>query len=385
MGADDEVIADAQGAVGNKDGGDGAFAFVQLGFDDRADGVAFRIGFEFQHFSDELNRVEQIVDAGAFECRDVTEGGRAAPIVRKQVKVGEFLLDAFGIDAGFVHFIDGDDDRAFRRFRVVDRFFGLGHDAIVGGDDQDDDVGHFGAAGAHFGESGVSWRIDEGDRFAIANDLIGADVLRDSAGFGLDDARMADGVEKGGLAVVDVAHDGDDRGTLDEQFGIVDDVHFFKFGHVGFEFVFHLVTVIENDQFRGFAVDRLRLRRHDFHEHQFFDDFGDGFSERLGQIQNRHSFTIGNDRIGGKRGFDVDRRTDGSRIGTSVRRGFLFDGCIRLFLWRFVFTCHKITSSLLAIRLTTIQSCVRRRVRSRRELCGSPCRSLSTTRRMKTT
>jgi hypothetical protein len=31
---------------------------------------------------------------------------------------------------------------------VIDRFLGLRHHAVVGGDDQDDDVGHLGAAGS---------------------------------------------------------------------------------------------------------------------------------------------------------------------------------------------------------------------------------------------
>ena len=41
--------------------------------------------------------------------------------------------------------------------------------------------------------------------------LIGADVLRDAAGFAATDVRAADRVEQRRLAVVDVAHDRDDR------------------------------------------------------------------------------------------------------------------------------------------------------------------------------
>ena len=45
----------------------------------------------------------------------------------------------------------------------------------------------------------------------FALDLIGADVLGDAAGLAGDHVGLADGVEQRGLAVVDVAHDGDDR------------------------------------------------------------------------------------------------------------------------------------------------------------------------------
>ena len=88
---------------------------------------------------------------------------------------------------------------------------GLGHHAVVGGDDQDDDVGDVGAAGTHRGERLVARRVDEGDRPAVRLDLVGADVLGDAAALGLDDVRLADAVQERGLAVVDVAQDRDDR------------------------------------------------------------------------------------------------------------------------------------------------------------------------------
>ena len=66
---------------------------------------------------------------------------------------------------------------------VVDGFERLRHDAVVGRDHQDDDVGDLGAAGAHAGEGFVAGRIDEDDLAAVHLDVIGADVLRDAAGF----------------------------------------------------------------------------------------------------------------------------------------------------------------------------------------------------------
>ena len=95
---------------------------------------------------------------------------------------------------------------------MVDRLDRLRHDAVVGRDDQDDDVGDLGAAGAHRGERGVARRIDEGDLAVLRlGHLVGADVLRDAAGFAGRDFGLADGVEQRRLAVVDVAHDGHDR------------------------------------------------------------------------------------------------------------------------------------------------------------------------------
>ena len=46
---------------------------------------------------------------------------------------------------------------------------------------------------------------------AVVLDAVGADVLRDAAGFARGDARLADGIHERGLAVIDVAHESDDR------------------------------------------------------------------------------------------------------------------------------------------------------------------------------
>ena len=48
-----------------------------------------------------------------------------------------------------VDLVDRDDDRHIGRLGVVDRLDRLGHDAVVGGDDEHHDVGRLGAAGTH--------------------------------------------------------------------------------------------------------------------------------------------------------------------------------------------------------------------------------------------
>ena len=94
---------------------------------------------------------------------------------------------------------------------MVDGFDGLRHHAVVGRDHEDRDVGGVGTACAHGGERLVTRRVDEGDRVAVVHGLVRTDVLGDAAGFARDDVRVADRVEQRGLAVVDVAHHGDDR------------------------------------------------------------------------------------------------------------------------------------------------------------------------------
>ncbi len=58
--------------------------------------------------------------------------------------------------------------------------------------------------------------------------LVGADVLRDAAGFACCHVGLADGVEQRGLAVIDVAHDGDHRRARNFKLaGILGLEHFF--------------------------------------------------------------------------------------------------------------------------------------------------------------
>ena len=65
---------------------------------------------------------------------------------------------------------------------MPDRLDRLLHDAVIGGDDQDDNIGDIGAAGAHRGKGLVARRVDKGDLFAaLQRDGVGADVLCDAA------------------------------------------------------------------------------------------------------------------------------------------------------------------------------------------------------------
>ena len=67
------------------------------------------------------------------------------------------------------------------------------------------------AARTHRGKRFVARRIEEGDHAARRLDVIGADMLGNAAGFAGGNLGAADVVQQRGLAVVDVAHDGDHR------------------------------------------------------------------------------------------------------------------------------------------------------------------------------
>ena len=63
--------------------------------------------------------------------------------------------------------------------------------------------------------------IDEGDLAVVDHNLRSADCLGNAARLAGSDTGVTDGVEEARLAVVDVAHDGDDRGARLKVGGIV--------------------------------------------------------------------------------------------------------------------------------------------------------------------
>ena len=140
---------------------------------------------------------------------------------------------------------------------VADGLHRLRHDAIIGGHHEHDEVGDFRAARAHCGERGVARRVEEGDLRAVLQlHLIGADMLRDAAGFAGDDVGLAQRVEQRCLAVIDMAHDGDDRRARLQRavfiFGALQ-----AFEHVGFGDALDGVAIFGGDEFGGVGVDHV--------------------------------------------------------------------------------------------------------------------------------
>src|SRR5271154_4356391 len=193
-GAADEKVAGIQSAVLHENGGDGAAAFIDAGFEHGTAGGSIGIGFEFTQIGDKKNNFEKFVDALFLLGGNFDEFGVAAPFGRHQAVFRELALHAFELRFGLVDFVDGHDDGNVGGFSVVDGFFRLGHDAVVGGDHEDDDVGDFRAAGAHAGKSFVTGSVDEDDAAIVDEDFVGADVLGDAAGFAAGNVSLANGV-----------------------------------------------------------------------------------------------------------------------------------------------------------------------------------------------
>ena len=134
----------------------------------------------------------------------------------------EILFHLLDVRRRQIDLVDRDDHRHTRVPGVTDRLHRLRHDLIVGGDDQHHDIGDLGPAGAHRRERLVAGRVEEGDPLTSRQlHVIRADVLGDPAGLAGDHVRLANVVQQRGLAVVHVAHHGDDRRPGFEVLGAV--------------------------------------------------------------------------------------------------------------------------------------------------------------------
>ena len=86
----------------------------------------------------------------------------------------------------------------------------LGHQSIIGSDDEHNNIGDICTAGAHGGEGGVARGVDKRDRVAFPVDGVGPNALGDASGFSGSHLRATNGIQQGGLAVINVTHECDD-------------------------------------------------------------------------------------------------------------------------------------------------------------------------------
>ena len=182
---------------------------------------ALRVGLELLEVGDQQDHLDQLVEPDAGLRRDRHERHVAAVLLDDDAGLGQLGLDPVRVGVRLVDLVERDDDRHLGRLGVADRLERLGHDAVVGRDHDDRDVGDPGAAGAHGGERLVARGVEEDDALAVVGDLARADVLGDAAALAGRDLGRPDRVEQARLAVVDVAHDGHDRGARLEERRVV--------------------------------------------------------------------------------------------------------------------------------------------------------------------
>ena len=291
-----------QRAALDQHGRDRSAAAVELRLDDGAFGRPVRIGLEVENFRLQPDGFEQPVEIGLLGRRHLDVEHVAAERFDLHLVLQQLGAHALGLGIGLVDLVDRDDHRHLGGLGVLDRLDRLRHHAVVGGDHQHDKIRHLGAARAHRGEGGVAGRIDEGDLAALGRGhLIGADVLRDAAGFAAHHIGVPDGVEQRGLAVVDVAHDGHDRRARLQRRGIVSGIEH-AFLDVGLGDAANRMAKFLGEELGGVGIDHVGDLGHMALLHQELDHVDGALRhavgefldrDRLRDVTSRTSFSLG--------------------------------------------------------------------------------------------
>ena len=285
--ASDNGIARLERAALHEHGSHRAATLVEVRFDNEAGGQSIGVSLELKNVSLKDDGLKQIVDAKLLLRGNVHEHVGAAPLFGDDAMLDELLAHAVGLRAGLVDLVHGNHDRHVCGLRVVDSLNRLGHNAVVGGNHQNDDVGHLGAASTHGGKCLVARRVDEGDLATIDVDDRSTDVLRNAASLTRRDAGVANGVEQRRFAMVDVTHNGNHGRTRLEVFFLV-------VVHDG-EFLFrrhdaHLAAHIVGDELDKLVAHGLGDGKGLAEQEQALDHVARGNAEQIGEFA--HSGTL---------------------------------------------------------------------------------------------
>ena len=126
--------------------------------------------------------------------------------------------------------------------------------------------------------------VEEGNDAVVALDLIRTDGLRDAAGLTLGDIGLADSVQNGGLAVVNMAHDNDNGGTLDQIGGVVLLLHKQALFDGDMDLMLDLGVELLGNQGGGVEVNDIGDGMHLAHLHEFGHDLGSALLQAGSQL-----------------------------------------------------------------------------------------------------
>ena len=101
------------------------------------------------------------------------------------------------------------------------RLVGLRHESVVRRDHEDRHIRRTGAARTHLSKRRVTGGIEKSDLPIVEIDLVGPDVLSDSARFTFRHIGFANGIEQRGLSMVDVTQNANHRRPEHQILGVV--------------------------------------------------------------------------------------------------------------------------------------------------------------------
>ena len=185
-----------------------------------------------------------------------------------------------------VNFIDRHNNRRFCRLGMVNRLNGLRHDAIIGSHDQNNNIGHFGAARAHGGKGGMTRRVNESHRRAIRRcGLISTNMLGDATGLAIGHFGLTQRIKQRGFAVVNMTHHRDNRRALAFIFIGIIFAQNCRFD-IAVRYPFDGMSQIFGNNLGGIGINHIGDFGHHALLHQDFNHIDGALGHPIGQFLN---------------------------------------------------------------------------------------------------
>ena len=249
---------------------------IQLGFNDSTLCLTVRVCPQLLHVCGQQYHFQQIFNADTLLCRDLADDGFTAPFLRYQFIFRQLLQYTIRIGIFLINLIDSNNNRNFGCLRMVDCFNGLRHNAVICCNNQNRNISNLCATGTHGRKCCMTRSIQEGDRTAIYLDTVCTDMLGNAACFTCRYIGLTDAVQQGGLAVVNVTHDNDNRASRLQVFFLVLALVKQLFLDGDKDFLLNLCTHFLCYNGSGIKVNGLGDICHNTQLEQFLDDIGSG-------------------------------------------------------------------------------------------------------------
>ena len=156
---------------------------------------------------------------------------------------------------------------------MVNALNGLRHDTVIGGDNENGNIGYHCTASSHRCKCLMTRSVKECYGTAVNLNSICADMLGYAACLAGCNVCMTDIVKKRGLAVVNVTHNNYDRRTADEFFFAVFVVVYEFFFHGYNNFFFNLAAELHSYESCGIIVDDIGYGCKNAKLNKALDDF----------------------------------------------------------------------------------------------------------------
>ena len=189
-----------------------AFSLIKLRFNYNAFGLTVRVGFQFKKVCLEKNFFKQKVHIHAGLCRYLNTLILASPILNKDIAVCKLLSYSFQIYTRFINFIYSYNNRHIGCLGVVNSFNCLRHYCIISCNNKYHNICNLCTSCAHSGKCFVPRCIEKGNLLsAFEHYFISTYVLCNAPRFSRYYVCIADIIENGGLAVIYVPHNCNNR------------------------------------------------------------------------------------------------------------------------------------------------------------------------------